>query len=105
MSQVFLKELGFMRSGVDHSVFYRRSGDEHTIVAVAIDDMAVTLKQKADAERFNTEIQKYWEIMDNRPIKWFLGFEIRRNQKARTISINQHAYIEAMVDQFKLTSA
>jgi len=67
--------------------------------------MAVTSKQKADAERFKSEIRKYWEITDNGPIKWFLGFEIRLNRKARTISINQHAYIEAMVDRFKLTSA
>jgi len=36
-----------MRSGVDHSVFYRHSGDEHMIIAVATDDMAVTSKRKA----------------------------------------------------------
>jgi len=58
MSRVFLKELGFTRSGVDHSVFYRLSGDEHTIVAVATDNMAVTSKRKADAERFKSEIRK-----------------------------------------------
>ena len=42
MARVFTKELGFKQSAIDHSVFYQKTGDEHTIVAVATDDMAVT---------------------------------------------------------------
>ena len=107
MSRVFLKELGFKRSAIDHSVFYRRTGEEHTIVAVATDDMALTgmSKRKSDAERFKSDIRKFWDITDHGPIKWFLGFEIRRDRNARTISINQRAYIEAMVEKFNLTNA
>jgi hypothetical protein len=36
---------------------------------------------------------------------WYLGFEIKRNRVARTISINQRAYIEAMLNKFRLTNA
>lgn len=38
-------------------------------------------------------------------MRWFLGFEISHDRKARTISINQRAYIEAMMDKFRLTDA
>ena len=105
MSKVFMKDLGFTRSAVDHSIFFRRSDEEHTIVAVATDDMAVTSKRMEDAIKFKSEIKQYWDITDNGPIQWFLGFGIKRNRAARTISINQHAYIVAMVDKFKLTNA
>ena len=44
MSRVLVKDLGFTRSAVDHSVFFQRSSDEHTIIAVATDNMAVTSK-------------------------------------------------------------
>ena len=44
MSQVLVKDLGFTHSAVDHSVFFQRSSNEHTIIAVATDNMAVTLK-------------------------------------------------------------
>ena len=44
MSRVLVKDLGFTRSAVDHSVFFWRSSDEHTIIAVATDDMAVASK-------------------------------------------------------------
>ena len=105
MSRVFVKELGFTRSAIDHSVFYRRDGEAHVIVAVATDDMAVTSKRAVDAEKFKSDIRKFWEITDHGPIKWFLGFEIKRDREARTLAINQHAYIESMVEKFRLTSA
>ena len=100
MTRVFLKELNFKRSAIDHSVYFRCKGKEHTIVAVATDDMALTSKRAVDAERFKSEIKKFWEITDHGPIKWFLGFEIKRDRDTRTISINQAAYIESMVEKF-----
>ena len=57
MSQVLVKDLGFTRSAVDHSVFFRRSSDEHMIIAVATDDMVVTSKQAEDITRFKANIQ------------------------------------------------
>ena len=104
MSKVFMHKMGFKRSAIDHSVFYRRSKLEHTIVAVATDDMAVTSKRAVDAKNFKSEIKKYWEITDHGPIGWFLGFEIKRDRKAKTLSINQRAYIESMVEKFRLTN-
>ena len=44
MSWVLVKDLGFTRSAVDHSVFFWCSPDEHMIITVAMDDMAVTSK-------------------------------------------------------------
>ena len=88
MSRVFLKELGFTWSAIDHLVFYRQKGDKHTIVAVATDDMAPISKWRIDAKNFKLEIAKHWEITDHRPINWFLGFQIKRDWKA---NINKSA--------------
>ena len=76
MSQVLVKDLGFTRSAVDHSVFLQRSSNEHRIIAVTTDNMAVTSKRAEDITRFKANIQRYWEITDNGPIHWFLGFQI-----------------------------
>ena len=70
-----------------------------------MDDMAVTPKWRIDAEQFKTEIKGFWAIMDHGPIKWFLGFQIKQNQEAGTLSIDKRAYIEAMVEKFGLTNA
>ena len=105
MSRVFIEELKYKRSRTDHSVFYKKTADEHTIVAVATDDMAVTSKRKVDAERFKSEIKKRWDITDHGPIKWFMGFEIKRDRQSRTLAINQRAYLERMVERYSLTNA
>ena len=97
MAGTFMNKMGFKRSAIDHSVFYRRSGEEHTIVTVATDNMAVTSKRKVDAERFKSKVKEFWEIMDHGPIKWFLGFQMKRDRKSRTISINQQVYIDSIV--------
>ena len=105
MSGVFMNQLNLSRSAADHSVFYQHDNEKNLIVAVATDDMAVTSKRAIDAERFKADVRKHWEIMDNGPIKWFLGFKIKRDQNQRTLSINQHAFIEIMTDKFRLTHA
>ena len=76
MSWVLIKDLGLTRSAVDHSVFFQCSPNKHMIIAIATDDMAVTSKRAEDITRFEADIQCYWEITDNGPICWFLGFQI-----------------------------
>ena len=75
---------------IDHLVYYRRKGEEHTIIAVATDDMALTLKCAEDAQYFKSEIKRFWDITDHGPIKWFLGFEIKRDQDASSLSTSEH---------------
>jgi hypothetical protein len=70
------------------------------VIAVATDDMALTSKQESDITKLKSEIRQHWEIMDGGEMRWYLGFAIKRDQVARTISINQHTYIEAMLNKF-----
>jgi hypothetical protein len=51
------------------------------------------------------DLRKHFEITDLGEIQWLLGFEIRRDRRARTITINQKAYLEAMATRFGLTQA
>jgi len=99
LTGTFLK-MGYTQSSVDHSVFFRRRDSEHSIVAVATDDMAVTGNSVATVNNFKAELKSYYDITDLGEIRWFLGFEIRRDRAARTISINQKAYIESMATKF-----
>ena len=83
MSKVFINELRFKRSAIDHSMFYRHQGEEHMIIAVVTDDMALTTKCPTDAERVKSEIRNFWDISDHGPIQWFLGFEVKRDHTAK----------------------
>ena len=98
MSRVLIKELGFNCSAADHLVFMQHMANKHTIIMVATDDMAVTSKRLGDAEKFKKNIKKFWDITDNGLIGWFLGFQIKRDRKNKTLSINQHAYLESLAE-------
>jgi len=80
LTTVFVEDLGFQRSGVDNSVFFRRSKEEHTIVAIATDDMAITSKRAEDVAKFKSELKRHFEIADGGELHWFLGFEIERRE-------------------------
>ena len=105
MLSKIMDELGFTRSKIDHSVWFKFVGEVQIIIAVATDDMALTGKRLADLIEFKAQLSKYVEISDKGELTWFLGFEVRRNRKDRTIAINQWSYIEAMVEKFGLTDA
>jgi hypothetical protein len=104
-TKVMVNKLGFKRSALDHSVFCRKHNEEHTVVAVATDDMALTSKQKSNITKLKSEISQHWEITDGGEMRWYLGFAIKQDRVAQTISINQQAYIEAMLNKFRLTNA
>jgi hypothetical protein len=67
--------------------------------------MALTSRRQADVERLKEEISHHWDISDKGELSWYLGFEVKRNRAARTISINQCSYIEQMTEKFRLTNA
>ena len=86
-----MTEMGYKRSKFDHSVFYKKTEDEHTIVAVATDDMAVISKRMEHAKRFKAEIAKHWEITDHRPIKcyWAFKYSAIENDSGKPASIHR----------------
>ena len=101
------QKLGFMQSKIDHSVFTHRlvTEREDLVIAVTTDDMAITGNSDQAVTRFKHEIKKVYEITNLGDLHWFVGMEIKCNCAARTISINQCAYIEGMATKFRLTNA
>ena len=51
-------------------------GDEHTIVAVATNDIMITSKHLADIMRFKSDLSGHWDLNDLGEINWYLRFEV-----------------------------
>jgi len=77
LTKVMVGELGFKWSELDHSVFYRKCEEEHTVVVVATDDMALTSKRTSDIAKLKSKISQHWDIMDGGEMHWYLGFAIK----------------------------
>jgi hypothetical protein len=72
----FFLDYGFTRSEVDQAVYFRRNMEEHTIITVSVDDMAVTSKRLWDIERFKAELRERFDISDLGELTWLLGLKV-----------------------------
>jgi hypothetical protein len=104
LASAFAK-MGFSRSQVDQAVYYYRKTDKHMVITISVDDMAVTSKYRHDIEWFKAELQKYFEISDLGELSWLLGLKVERDREARTLTLSQKAYIETVVQRFRLEDA
>jgi hypothetical protein len=104
LAKVFV-ELGFTRSQIDQAVYFKKLQDEHMVITVSVDDMAVTSRYLTHVERFKDDLRKRFEISDLGELTWLLGLKVERDRVARTITLTQKAYTETILERFRLAEA
>jgi Reverse transcriptase (RNA-dependent DNA polymerase) len=67
--------------------------------------MVVAAKYTRTVERFKKNLKGFYDISDLGELHWVLGIEIKRDRAARTISMSQRAYIESILEEFRLSDA
>jgi hypothetical protein len=75
----FFLDYGFTRSQVDQAIYFRQNAEEHTIITVSVDDIAMTSKHLQDIERFKVELRKRFDISDLGKLTWLLGLKVERD--------------------------
>ena len=95
-----LVELGFKRTEANHGVFVKKLPGDVIIVAVHVDDGMITGSLKSLIDKFKVDMDKKYKLTDLGPANWLLGIKITRDLASKTISLSQHAYIEAIINQF-----
>ena len=94
-----------MRCATEHSIFTCTNELGTAIIAVHVDDMPVTASSPSAMIAAKATLQKYFKIIDLRPVKWLLGICIERDCCNHTIALSQMAYIESIVTRFKIEDA
>lgn len=78
LASVFLK-IGFTRSQIDQAVYFKRSDNEHMVITVSVDDMAVTSRYLEHITKFKDNLRKYFDISDLGELNWLLGLKVERD--------------------------
>ena len=99
-----LGELGLKRAHADWGVFYGRIGQDILVLASHVDDCTITGSSSELICSFKAEIGSRYKITDLGPISWLLGMKVARNRDARTISLSQQTYIEAILTKYNLAN-
>ena len=96
-----LTKEGFTCCVSEHSIFTCSNLGMVTI-AVHVDDMPVTASSPSVMIIAKAMLQKYFKIIDLRPVKWLLGICIEHDCANWMITLSQMAHINSIVTQFKL---
>ncbi|PIL28794.1 transcription factor [Ganoderma sinense ZZ0214-1] len=101
-----LEELLSMKAcDVDQAVFYRIEGTDLIIIVAHVDDLTIAASCMALIVEVKTKLREAFEILDEGEIHWILGFAVIRDRAARTLSLSQTAYIEAIIRRYGLEDA
>ncbi|GMI67653.1 cysteine-rich RLK (RECEPTOR-like protein kinase) 8 [Hibiscus trionum] len=82
--------LGFNQLASDHSLFVKVSGDSLGCLLVYVDDIIIGGKDPILVAQVQTHLKHHFKLKELGTLKYFLGFEIVRNDKG--ISLSQRHY-------------
>src|SRR6266480_778413 len=87
------KNLKLVRTEADHSLYV---GND-LVIAVYVDDLKIAARGNSLMEQVKVSLAKEFEMKDLGEINHYLGMQIIRDREARTIHINQRAYVSAII--------
>ena len=97
----YLQELGFERCESDYCVFVKK--DPLILIAVYVDDLVLITENSLQMQQLKSDLIKEFEMIDMGPLHYILGIAIKQYEDG--IHLNQEAYIDSMLEKFKLEDA
>lgn len=98
----FLTEFNFKASSYDQCVFYGEFEKVQVYLALYVDDGLVLCQKVHVANMIIEKLGAHFEITTITKPNIFVGCEIHRNRKNKTILINQENYIKRIIRKFNL---
>ncbi|KAG9450333.1 hypothetical protein H6P81_010298 [Aristolochia fimbriata] len=96
----FLCSTGFVRGGVDKTLFIKKKEQELTIAQIYVDDIIFGSTSEQGVKRFVRDMQGEFEMSMMGELAYFLGFQVK--QKEDGIFISQEKYAKNLVKKFDL---
>ena len=98
--------IGFEQARADPCVFRKGvDGEAEMVVVVHVDDILAHAKDQATMDRFAAELGKKFKLKDMGDAGYYMDCHITRNRKARELKVDQHLYVESMVERFDVKKA
>ena len=100
----FLEGIGFRACSVDETLFKltRTTGGKTStlLVSLYVDDGACCTNDEALYQEFLTALKDKYDLSDSGDLDWHLGIKFTQDPDNGTISLDQTAYIDAILKRF-----
>ena len=100
-----LKELGYKPCSVDPCLYTKTSKTNHLIIlSIYVDDTAIAYNKQDEAEwiKDRETLAENYKLKDLGDLQWILNMKVERDRKRQTITLNQKAYIDGMLERFNM---
>ena len=92
--------LGFKRMVKDHSVF--RHFEKNITIAIYVDDILIVAKEKSAISWLKEELKKHFRLKELGDVAHYLGMDITRDRRNRSVYITQTTYIKRLLEQMDM---
>ena len=100
----FLAAEDFVATAEDTCVFVRKADNDLMIVCLYVDDGLVCGTDRFKVDAFIRQLRQTFDVTVNDP-DCYVGMEIVRDRKAKTITISQSGYIARVLERFGLSDS
>ena len=100
-----LKKLGFNQCSKDMCVYFHKSKDAFTILAVHVDDMLIVSNSSSQLAEMKQALGKHFKVKDLGEVKFLLGIGVTRDRQSGHIELSQQTYINQLLKHFNLQDA
>lgn len=98
----YLKSIGFRTIHSDASIFWRQNSKGTAILAVHVDDFAIGGSTIDAVEETKSDLNNEFTMKDLGEVSTITGWRVIRDLAQQTVSIDQSAYIQGMLEEYGL---
>ena len=69
-------------------------------IACHVDDMLIFGPKLEDISTLKVNLSKHIEVSDLGEVKYYLGIEVTRDRRNKTIQLSQQGYLEKILDKY-----
>lgn len=99
-----LSAFGLERIDGDPCCYIKESNDGPLYVMIHVDDCIIIGPHRTSIDRLKNYLNEEYDVKDLGPLKYCLGWEIRRDRKNGTLSISQQQYVHSILKRYGMAN-
>src|SRR5579871_329988 len=92
----------FTQCNADYIIYYYQEGSTKVIISAYVDDLIIMSNNLPYLQETKKKLGDIFTMRDLGEISSYLGIEIKRDRKNRTVSLSQSKYIEDILKKYRM---
>jgi len=100
-----LKSIGCIPTPEDDCVYTLQHENQSIIITKHVDDFGLLSKSKEIITYVKNKLSEVYEITEDPEMKFYLGYNIKRDREKREMTLDQNGYIMDFIERYKIPTS